>query len=127
MFPTNGSEVTGVTAVGGGELTGGVQGVPCAGGGAEIAGGGIHAALTCAGGECAEIKLGPVAEVPSCDDAADAATVGGCHATPCGNPFARRDSSLALMHPYVRQAINRQMSAANNDIGKSNPKPRSAV
>ena len=89
----NGSETVGVTAVGAGELTGGVHGVPCFGGGAEIAGGGIHAVLTCAGGECAEIKGEPVAGVASCDDLADAVTVGGCHATPGGNFDALRASS----------------------------------
>lgn len=95
----NGSETTGVTAVGDGALTGGVHGVPCAGGGAEIAGGGIHADLRCAGGECAEIKPGPDDEVANCDDAPDAATVGGCQATPGGNFVALRISSLALMNP----------------------------
>jgi|SRR5690242_7686287 len=119
----NGSETAGVTAVGAGELTGGVHGVPCAGGGAEIAGGGIHAVLTCAGGECAEIN----AEVVSCGDEADAATVGGCHATPGGNPFALRSSSLALMNPYVTQPMNIQISATNNDVGKANPIPLNTV
>lgn len=95
----NGSECTGATAVGGDELTGGVHGVACAGGGAEIAGGGIHAVLTCAGGECPEIKPGPGDEVATCDDPADAATVGGCHATPGGKFVALRISSLALMNP----------------------------
>ena len=122
----NGSETTGVTAVGVGALTGGVHGVACAGGGAEIAGGGIHAVLTCAGGVCAEIKLGPD-EVATCDGETDAATVGGCHETPGGKFVALRISSFALMNPYVRQPINMQISAANNDIGKSNPNPRSAV
>src|SRR4051794_40036640 len=123
----NGSETTGVTAVCVEELTGGVHGVPCAGGGAETAGGGIHGGLTCAGGKCAEIIPGPDDEVANCACAAEAGTVGGCQATPGGNPFARRDSSLALMAPYVMQPMNMQISAANNDIGKSNPKPRSAV
>ena len=94
----NGSEATGVTAVGVGELTGGVHGVPCVGGGAEIAGGGIHAVLTCAGGECAEMKPGPGDEVATCGET-DAETVGGCHETPGGNFDALRISSLALMNP----------------------------
>ena len=115
MFPTNGSEIVGVTAVGGVESTGGVHGVACAGGGAEIAGGGIHAVLTCAGGECAEI-----------DDAAGALS-DGCHATPDANPFALRDSSLALTTPYVRQPIIMQTIAANNATPRSNPNPRIAV
>ena len=87
MFPTNGSEIVGVTAVGGAELTGGVHGAACAGGGAEIAGGGIHADLLCAG----EIEAGALDEVAKCDD--------GCHATPGANPCALRDSSLALTTP----------------------------
>ena len=123
----NGSEITGVTAVGVGELTGGVHGVACAGGGAEIAGGGIHAVLTCAGVECAEIIPGPDDEVANCDCAAEPGTVGGCHATPGGNFVALRISSFALMNPYVRQPISMQISATNNDIGKSNPNPRNAV
>ncbi len=46
MFPTNGSEIVGVTAVGVTALTGGVHGTACDGGGAEIAGGGIHDCFT---------------------------------------------------------------------------------
>ena len=122
MLPMNGS-ATAVVTGGPGELTGGSQGVACFGGGAEIAGGGIHAVFTCAGGECAEIN----AEVASCDDDPDAATVGGCHATPGGNPFAFRASSLALMNPYVMQPMNMQISATNNDSGNANPNPLSAV
>lgn len=96
----NGSETIGVTAVGVGPLMVGSHGVACFGGGAEIAGGGIHAVFTCAGGEWAEIKddPDPVAGVANCDDAG-AATVGGCHATPGGNFDAFRASSLALRHP----------------------------
>src|SRR5215213_8908796 len=96
IFPTNGSETTGVMAVGVGELTGGVPKLACCGGGAEIVGGGVHNLATCAGGECAEIDAGPVDELENCDDAAGAEIPGGCHATPGPNPFALRDSSLAL-------------------------------
>ena len=123
----NGSETTGLTAVGVGELTGGVHGVPCAGGGAEIAGGGIHAVLTCAGGECAEINPGAADEAANVEGDAEAATLGGCHATPGGKFVALRISSRALMNPYVRQPINMQISATNSDIGKSNPNPLNAV
>ena len=77
MFPTNGSENVGVTAVGGEKLTGGVHGIACTGGGAEIAGGGIHVGLTCAGGECAEIAVAAVDEVAKGEDAAGA----GCAAS----------------------------------------------
>src|SRR6185369_11912009 len=118
----NGS-ATAVLTAGPGELTGGSQGVACCGGGAEIAGGGIQAVFTCAGGECAEINV----EVVSCAADAGAATVGGCQAAPGGNPFARRASSLALMHPYVMQPMNMQISATNNDVGNANPNPLSAV
>src|ERR1041385_869516 len=126
MLPMNGS-ATAVVTGGPGELTGGSQGVACFGGGAEIAGGGIQAVFTCAGGECADIKFDPLAEVASCADVAGAETVGGCHATPGGNPFALRASSRALMAPYMMQPRNIQISAANNDIGKANPNPLSAV
>ena len=126
MFPTYGSESVGVTAVGGVELIGGVHGVPWSGGGAEMAGGGVHAALVCAGGECAEIEAGALDEVANCDDAADAGS-DGCHATPGGNPFALRASSLALTTPYVKQPIIMQISAPNNEIAKSNPSPRITV
>ena len=108
------------------ELTGGVQGVAWSGGGAEIAGGGVHAGLVCAGGECAAIEAGPPGEVAKCDDEAGA-VIDGCHATPGFNPFAFRASSLALTTPYVKQPIIMQISAPNNAIGKSNPKPRIAV
>lgn len=112
-----------------GELTGGSQGAACVGGGAEIAGGGIHAGLTCAGGECAEIKgdPDPVAGVASCGDAPDAVTVGGRQGTPGGNFDAVRASSLALMTPYAMQPINMQISATNNDAGKANPIPLSTM
>ena len=123
----NGSETTGVTAVGAAELTGGVHGVACAGGGAEIAGGGIQADFMCAGGECAEINPDPDDEVARRDAEADAVTVGGCHEAPGGNLVAFCISSLDLMNPYVMQPINMQISATNNDIGKSNPIPRSTV
>ena len=127
MFPTNGSESAGVMAVGVGALTGGVHGLPCGGGGAEIAGGGIHDFTPCAGGECAAIEAGPLDELPKCDDAADAETPGGCHATPGANPFALRDSSLALTTPYVKQPMIMQISAPNNATPKSNPTPRITV
>ena len=116
-----------MTAVGDGALTGGVHGVPCAGGGAEIAGGGIHADFTCAGGECAEIKPGPGDEAATFEGAADPGTVGGCHETPGGNFAALRISSLARMTPYEMHPINMQIRPINNDIGKSNPSPLNAV
>src|SRR6185369_15357743 len=98
MFPTNGSEYVGVTAVGGEKLTGGVHGVACTGGGAEIAGGGSHVGLTCAGGECAEIPVAAVDEVAKGGDAAGPEIVGGCH-IPGPSFFALRDSSSALTAP----------------------------
>src|SRR5215213_4682414 len=126
MFPTNGSETTGVIAVGAGELTGGVHGLACCGGGAEIAGGGIQAGLMRAGGECAEIKPGPVDEFAKFDGPAGAES-DGCHVTPGPDFFAFRDSSLALTTPYVRQPISMQISAANKVPPNSNPNTRSAV
>ena len=101
--------------------------MPCAGGGAEIAGGGVHDGLVCAGGECAAIEAGALDEVVKCCDDFAGAEIDGCHATPAFNPFALRDSSLALTTPYVKQPIIMQTNAPNNAIGKSNPNPRITV
>ena len=117
MFPTNGSEITGVMAVGVAELTGGVHGVACVGGGAVAAGGGVHDRGRRAGGECAEIEPGPPAAFER----------DGCHLPPWPKVFALRDSSSALTQPYARQPITMQISAPNNAIPKSNPNPRSTV
>ena len=126
MFPTNGSEIVGVTADVGEKLTGGIHGVACTGGGAEIAGGGVHVGLTCAGGVCAEIAVAAVDEVAKDDDAAGPGIVGGCH-LPGPNFFALRDSSSALTPPYTRQPTTMQISAPSKAISKSNPSPRIAV
>ena len=104
-------------AVGVAELTGGVHGVPCVGGGAVTAGGGVHDRGRRAGGACAEIEAGPLAVFE----------MDGCHATPGPRLFALRDSSSALTQPYARQPITMQISAQSKATPKSNPNPRSTV
>src|ERR1044072_6323294 len=98
MFPTNGSEIVGVTAEGGG-----------------IAGAGAGGGVTCG-----------VNESENCCADGGGEIVGGCH-LPGPNFFALRDSSSALTPPYARQPITMQISAPNNAIPKSTPSPRSAV